>query len=66
MKNKKLYLQIIILVVLIGVGIVSLTNSGGDSDARKASTGFKASAGEALNLNDGELSPPTDLEVYVE
>ena len=64
--NKKLYIKILLLVVLIGVGIVSLTNSVRDSDARKASTGLGASAGEAVDLGGGELPPPTDLEVYVE
>ena len=67
MKYKKIFIiEMLVLVVLIGIGIVSLSRSANDFQAKKASTGLEASVGQAADLGSGELPPPTDLEVFVE
>lgn len=64
-KEKKLYLEVAILVVLIVVGILSLSGSFGSKTTLPAPTGLTASVADSVD-SGAELPPPTDLEVTVE
>lgn len=66
MNNKKLYLYIGILAVLIIVGVLSISGRFIKGNTALAPpTDLTASVAGLVN-DRGEIPPPTDLEVYVE